>query len=195
VLLWAAGEPVRPVAPVVVGVAATVVAVSTVLPQRPPEGRIAGLLARLVVATVALLLGWVCAHELSEVRWELAGWTGAYWSGAAVAVVMLLAVVLGPLLGRPAARWLFGLPTLLAGLAGLVVGVLGLREGRLLTGFEEVEPGWWLGGPPAYLGAGLTAGGLALLRGRPTLALGTVATAVLTTVALLFGISEIRNNF
>jgi hypothetical protein len=195
VLLWAAGEPVRPVAPVVVGLVAAAVAVSTVLPQRPAEGRIAGFLARLVLATVALLLGWVCARELAEVSWDVDGWSATPWSGLVVAVLMLLAVALGPLLGRPVARWLFGLPTVLVGLAGLVVGVLGLREGRLLTGFEEVEPGWWLGGPAVYLGAGLTAGGLALLRGRPTLALGTVATAVLTTAALLLGISEIRSGF
>lgn len=193
-VLWGAGEP-RPVAPVVLGAVALALTLLAVLPERPAEGRVAGFLARLVLATVGLLLGWVCFHELSEGHFDLASWTVLYWSGLAVAGLVLAAALLGPLLARPVPRWFFGLPTLLVGLAGLVAAVLGMREGYLLTGFEEVEPGWWLGGPTAYLAAGLTAAGLALLRSRPTLALGTVAATLLTTLGVVFGIPEVRSGF
>lgn len=192
--LWA-GEDPRPVTPVVVGAAAIVAGLSAMLPERPAEGRLAGFLARLLLATVALLLGWVCAHELADGSWRLRTWSLLTWAGLGVAALMLLASLLGPLLVRPVWRWLLGLPTLLVGLAATAGGCLGLAEGRLVTGSEEVEPGWWLGGPAVFLGAGLTAAGLALLRGRWTLAVGTVGACVLTTLGVVFGIPEMRSGF
>ncbi|GAA1479076.1 hypothetical protein GCM10009623_35220 [Nocardioides aestuarii] len=193
-VLWGAEEP-RPVAPVVVAAAAVALALLAPLPERPAEGRLAGFVGRLLLATVALLLAWLCLHELSDLHFDLASWTVLSWSGLVVAGLVLLAALLGPLLASPVARWSFGLPTLLAGLAGLVGAVVGMREGYLLTGFEEVEPGWWLGGPTAYIAAGLTAAGLALLRSRPTLAVGTVVAALLTTLGVVFGIPEVRSGF
>ncbi len=195
VLLWAAEHP-RPAAPVAVGAVAVVVAVSALLPERPAEGRLAGFLGRLVLATVALLLGWACAHEIAERDWQFfLSIPDVYWPGLGIAVLMLLAALLGPLLGRALPRWLFGLPTLLVGLGVLALGGLLLREGYLLTGHEEVERGWDLGGAPVFLGAGLAAGGLALLRRRPTLAVGTVATAVIVMLAVVFSVPTVRNNF
>lgn len=194
-LLWAAEQP-RPAAPVVVGVVAAVLALSTLLPERPAEGRLAGFLGRLVLATAALLLGWVCAHELAEQHWRLSvSIPDVYWPGLGIAALMLLAALLGPLLGRPVLRWLFGLPTLLVGIGVLALGGLLLHEGYLLTGWEEAERGWDLGGAPVLLGAGLAAGGLALLRRRPTLAVGTVSVAVVTMLAVVFSVPTIRNNF
>jgi Ca2+/Na+ antiporter len=194
VLLWAAEHP-RPAAPVAVGVVAAVLAMSALLPERPAEGRLAGFLGRLVLATSALLLGWLCAHEIAERHWQFfLSIPDVYWPGLVIAALMLFAALLGPLLGRPVLRWIFGLPTLLVGLGVLALGGLLLREGYLLTGYEEVERGWDLGGAPAYLGAGLSAAGLALLCRRPTLAVGTVSAAVLTLLAILVGIPEIRNN-
>lgn len=193
-VLWGAKEP-RPVAPLVLAALTLCLVLAALAPERPAEGRLAGFAGRLGLATVALLLGWACVHELSDGRWQLASWTLPYWCGVAVAALMLVAALLGPLLVHPVARWSFGLPTVLVGLVGLVAAVLGMREGYLLTGFEEVEPAWWLGGPAAYLGAGLAASGLALLRSRPTLAVGTVAATLLTMLGVVFGIPEVRSGF
>ncbi len=191
--LWAVEAP-RPSAPALVAAAALPLALSTLLPPREPEPTRA-FAPRLLLAVPALLAGWACAHELAESSWRLQSWNAGYWVGVAVASGMLLVAVLLPLLDHAAWRWGLGLPTLVAGLFLTGGGILGLREGYLVSGFEEVETGWMLGGAPLFLGLGLATAGIAAVRGRRPLAAGTFGAAVLVVLAIVVGVPEIRSGF
>lgn len=190
-MLWGVVEP-RPVAPVLVGAAGVVLVVAAALPPRPTAGRAAGFGARLLLATPALLAGWVLAHELSEYSWRLESWSAPYYAGLVTAALLLLVAVLGERLTRRVWRVVLGVPLALAGLTALLLGAVFLSGGVLVSGFEEFEDGWRLGGPQSFLGAGVTAGAAALLRGRWSLACGTLGAAVLATLAMVFGIVEMR---
>lgn len=194
VLLWALDQP-RPVAPALLGVGAVVLGVAAVVPQPHVAGRAGRFGARLLLATAAVLAGWVLAHELAEYSWQLRSWTVGYWAGLGVVTVMLLVALVMPWLTRPAWRWVLGVPLFLVAALALVAAVLGLMEGFLVSGYEETEDGWRLGGPPAFLATGLLAASGAVLRGRWSLAVGTAGCAVLALLALLFGIPEIRVGF
>lgn len=191
--LWAADQP-RPTAPVVVALAALPLSLAVLLPATGPAPARA-FLPRLLMVVPALLMGWVCLHELAEGHWRLSTTSSVYWLGVAVAAAMVVVAALLPLLRHAAWRWLLGIPTLLLGLAWTGGAFLGLREGYLLSGFEENEDGWMLGGPLLFLGLGFVVAGLAALRDRWALAAGTVGTTVLVLLAVVFGIPEIRSGY
>ncbi len=193
-MLWAVDEP-RPVAPLLLAGAAVVLVVSAALPQPGRASRLGTFSARLLLATAALLAGWVLLHQLDAYHWQLRSWTVGYWLGLMLAVAMLLAALLGRRLAHPAWRWLVGVPLGLVAVLVVASGVAGLRGGYLVSGFEENETGWSLGGPPLFLGTGLLAASLAALRGRWPLAAGTAGAAVLAVLGLLFGIPEIRSGY
>lgn len=191
--LWSADQP-RPTAPVVVALAALPLALSALLPTRGPAPPRA-FVPRLLMAVPGVLLAWACLHELADGRWRLSTTSSVWWLGLAVGAALVLVAALLPVLTHAAWRWVLGLPTLLLGLAWTTGGVLGLQEGYLLSGFEENEDGWMLGGPFLFLGLGFVVAGLAALRDRMALAAGTVGTAVLVLLGVVFGIPEVRSGF
>ena len=190
-MLWAVAAP-RPVAPWVVGVAGVLLVASALLPPPGEPGRAAAWLARLLLATVAALSAWVVLHQLSQYFFQWRSWTVGYWAALGLCLALLVAAVLGERLTRPVPRWLFGLPLLGLGLLALVGGVAGLDEGYLVSGFEENEDGWRLGGAAVFTGAGWTAAGLALLRRRWLFAVATTGLTVVLVLGLVFGIREVR---
>jgi hypothetical protein len=193
--LWAAQEP-RPVAPWVVGASGVTVLVAAVMPWRAPCGRPAHGIARVLLAGAGLALGWAGGHELVEPGGMQALIAPTYAVGVAVAAAMVGVAVVWP--RRPRPDWWSGLLAGLLGLGGVVItvgGVLGLVEGWLVSGFEELETGWYLGGFTVFLGTGLWVAAVAAARGRWPLAGATFAAAVGTSLGILFGIPEIRAGF
>lgn len=193
-LLWAVDQP-RPAAPAVLAAAAVMLLVAALLPTPAQAGPWGSFAARVLLATAALLAGWVLVEHVSGYRWELAAWTAGPYAGLVLAALMLVGAVLGPWLVSPVWRWVAGVPLLLLGLAVAASGVLLLGEGYLVSGHEESEDGWRLGGAPLFLGAGLVAGGVAALRARWPLAAGTTGAAVLCSLSLVFAIPEVRSGF
>lgn len=193
-MLWAVGQA-QPVAPVVVGVAGALLVVSAALPAPGEPGPVVSWLARLLLATAALLAGQVVLHELDERSFQLRPWTVGYWAGLALVAGLLIAAVLGPRLASGVWRWLLAVPLLVIGLLSVAWGVLGLDEGFLVSGFNEIEDGWRLGGAVLFAGAGCLAAGIGALRRRWVFAVGTAGSTVLLLLALLFGVPEIRRGY
>lgn len=194
VMLWFVEEP-RPLAPVVVAAAGVVLLLSAALPAPRAVGRVGSFLARLLLATSALLTSWIILSELAETDFRLAFWNGEYWLGLAMSAWLLLAAVAGHHLSRPVWRWLWGLPVLGLGLLCVVLGVVLFREGYLVSGWVEDEDSWRLGGPVLFAGCGWTTGAVAALRGTWVFAAATIGATMFLLLALLFGIPEIRRGF
>lgn len=190
-LLGSLDDP-RPVGPVLLIGGGLVLAVTTLTTGSATRGRWGSLVGRLLLGIAATLLGLLVAYQLDRYHWQLQWSTREYWAGLGVAVLMLLISAVWPRLPHRAWRALVGVPLGLFALLVIVFGVAGLLEGYVVSGYEEDEDGWSLGGPPLFLGTGLLAAALAAMRGRWSLAAGTAGAAVLVLLAMLFGMPEIR---
>ena len=141
---------------------------------------------RLLLGLAGVVCGAFAAQALMERAWDLSLWTIPYWLGLATAVPMICLAVGWPRRPRPQLwAWLFGAGLGLLGLLFTVGGVVGLREGALVSLPEETQDGWSIGGPALFLGCGLLAAAVAAGRGRWAMAAASTGGAVMVLLALL----------
>ena len=191
--LWAVGQP-RPVAPWAVGVAGALAVAGAVLPLPPLTDRGRALLGRTLLALGGLAVGWASAVVLADRYWQLRSWNAPYWAGLAAGAALVLGASLGRGRSATAPGWtrLVAVGLLLLGLLLVVGGCAGFREGYLVSGHEESEDGWYLGGLPLLTGLGVLAAGVAALRARWSLAAASLGSGFLLLMGLVIGIDEAR---
>ena len=192
--MLSAVEQARPVAPWLVGGAGTLALAGAVLPLPPVSLRTRALLGRLLLVLGGLPVVWASAVDLSQYHWQLHGWTALSWCGLAAGAGLVLAGLVGRWRDRPTSGWsrLAAGALLLIGAAAVVLGCLGFQEGYLVSGHEESEDGWYLGGLPLFGGLGVLAGGVAATRGRWSLVAVSLGGGLLVLMALLLGVHDIR---
>lgn len=193
--LWAVDQP-RPVAPWLVAGAGVLALLGALLPLPTLSDRARSALGRALLVVGGVPVAWVAALALEDNLWQVHAWTAAYWTGFGVGAAMVLGAVLGSWRddasswsSRTAAVAFLGLGVILVG-----GGVLGFEEGYLVSGHEESEDGWYLGGIPLFGGLGVLAAGVAALRARWALVALSLGGAAVVTISLVVGVDEVRNS-